>query len=186
MATSFFLDLNAPDFQEKMTAMYKSLDGEDPLLCALVGTAHIDKCLISLLDLFMIPGTTRDKHLTNPKYGILTGLNERAEFAYLLGMISSTTLRTINTIASIRNAFAHSHVPLTFDSNDVAKYCKDIRLTEPRQTVSDIQDPGFNEWFNSNRSKFVRAITETIMTLARVPQQLTRPNTPFIEGESSD
>jgi DNA-binding MltR family transcriptional regulator len=194
VAQSFFLDTRSEDFNEKITAMFKSLDGQDPLLSALIGAAHIDKCLIALLEHFLVRGrTTKQKHLSldSDNSGILLTLYTRAEFAYMLGLITSEMLNNIKTICTIRNKFAHSHIPLHFDSEEIFNLCKDLRVPGAPKNAPypipgeeyDISD--YANYQNLPRNRFTDAVSLTVMNLARLPAKLERLKTPYIDGEPS-
>ncbi len=191
---SFFLDVFADDFQPKMAAMYRHIDGEDPLMCALIGAAHIDKCLVALLEHFLRHGgkTTLKKHLglESPSSGVLYSLYARAEFAYLLGLIDSQTLTNIKDIATIRNLFAHSHTPYTFESEDIAKLCRKLTTNEPDLAVECADDEEtrqlFDELQNAPRNRFCFVVSDTLIKLAFLPKTLERPKTPYIDGDAND
>jgi DNA-binding MltR family transcriptional regulator len=192
MATSFFLDLRSPDCQEQLDAMFRALNDSDPLVCTLICTAHIDKCLVSLLEHFLVKAsTTKDKHLYNDKAGILTTLYTRAEFAYMLGLINSNTLELIRGIATIRNHFAHSHEPLSFKSEQIVAACNKLNTPAPQIEVMDgvmAESEQTREYWKSldaiPRNRFVKAVSHVVMVLAMLPAKIVRPNTPFINGES--
>lgn len=183
----FYLDMrDSANFQERMTEMYKSLDSQDSLLCALVGAAHIDKCLVTLLEHYLAKGRTRSKHLDDERVGVLQSLYTRAEFAYMLGLIRSSTLEQIQRICKIRNTFAHSHVPLTFDSGEIAPECAKLPLAKPTIIVDDdtAETLEFVESLERDpKNRFVNAVSQIVLLLAALPLQLQRPQTPFIDGE---
>jgi hypothetical protein len=62
----------------------ESLNNGTDLACALIGTAAIEQALGSLLNKYLLDGTTSEKLLA--PNGILGTLNARIEMAYCLGI----------------------------------------------------------------------------------------------------
>lgn len=97
---------------------------------ALVGCSVIEQALRTLL-LSKMPNLTENESdaLFYDKHATLASLSSRIEVAYALGAIDSAERDDLNRIRRIRNAFAHSPAPLTFEHELVANEC--ALLTPP-------------------------------------------------------
>ena len=179
MSAKYFLDIRDPNVNLQLEALTKAINGEDPLPCALLCAAYIDKCLQEILELVFVKGGTA-KSLLKPDRGLLGGLRNRAQIAYLMGRIEDTVLTNIERICEIRNLFAHSHEPLTFDSESVVKLCDLIKPPVPHVTVSDIPESEFaelNRMLGASRFRFTSAAINCLTHLIFVALQLRNEKT---------
>jgi hypothetical protein len=176
MADSFFLDTRGPGANERLTPLMAALNHQDPLPCALLCAAYVDKCLLGILEQIFIKGSNTAKNLLKPDWGLIGSLQNRANIVYLLGHISPTTLENIGHICTVRNLFAHSHEPLTFESPKVAEWCARLKPWVPVITINDM--PGeqleqVNASLRKPRSMFVTTVMNTISELILVGVKLT-------------
>lgn len=96
------------------------LNNEADLPAVLVASSYLDECLASLLHRFLVESKTADS-LLSPVSGPIGTFAARADLAYVLGLINEYAFRDIKTIGTIRNAFAHSHLAVTFADQAVTQ-----------------------------------------------------------------
>jgi hypothetical protein len=100
-------------------------------VCAFVVAAHLDARLSSALCAWL--GAGKDKktfetvfeRMTRPT-GPLGGFHNRANMAYLIGMISAETKADLKRIADIRNEFAHLPGNAHFGAASIRKECEKL------------------------------------------------------------
>lgn len=110
----------------------KELMGESDRAAALVAAAEIDSRLILLLrDSFShrISAAEEDE-LFYGKRAPLGDFSSRISIAYALGVIFSDERDDLNRIRRVRNVFAHSVIPLTFENELIAKECSGLLYRE--------------------------------------------------------
>jgi len=167
-----------PDqLSEEGNFLFKVVNEEPDLPCALIVTAFLERALTSLLGKFFVEGNTSKTMLA--ENGLLGEFAKCTDVAYCLGLISSGMLGNLKLIGRIRNLFAHSHQLLTFEHSEVKPMC--LALTYPPMVggVSlDTKNPGqpptlegfFAQFGDNPRIKFVlisiflfqRLISDTI------------------------
>lgn len=60
--------------------------------------------------------------------GFLSTFSSKIKLAYFMGIIDNSAYLDLEIIREIRNAFAHSIQPLSFDTNLVSKKCENLHL----------------------------------------------------------
>jgi len=98
--------------------LFDVLNGEGDMPAVLIATSYLDECLAALLHQFMVSGSTTES-LLSPVTGALGSFSARADLAYSLGLINTFAFKDLKTIGNIRNAFAHSHLSVSFSSPQV-------------------------------------------------------------------
>ena len=188
MADKFFLDLrDYSAFDAKVDALIAAVSNESDLTCALIATAYIDKCLLHLLKSFFVKrGESETGREVLKAEALLDSLQNRARLAYLLGLINSLMLTTINGVTTIRNCFAHSDEPLAFDTPDIVAQCnklpdhsKGFTIGKTSFLLGSIQSKSTME----ARNKFVVAAFTMVLALAAVPMMVGPLDTPFADKE---
>jgi DNA-binding MltR family transcriptional regulator len=121
----------------------------------LVSAAFLDELLEELLRAhFISDSKITDELLSNS--GPLGSFSARSKLAYCLDLIHETQFRDLETVRKIRNEFAHSHRPATFDSDRIRDLCQNLKYA---QLVPDWKDKsGFAQLFpgpETTRTKFV-------------------------------
>ena len=134
---------------EKLSAdtveLYKAVNGESNLACALICGAALENALTTLLSRFFLEDKVSEEALTNPQ-GILASFGSCTDMAYCLGLISKGMHKNLKTIAKIRNRFAHSHLHIGFGDPEVAKLCNILTLPKIAHQVNvDPDDPRWAE-----------------------------------------
>src|SRR5262245_53742703 len=127
--------LHAPEkLSEESASLYKAMNDESPLPCALIGGAFLEKAITSLLSKFFVNCETAKTILGD--HGFLGEFSRCAHLAYCLGLISKGALTNLKTIGKIRNLFAHSHKPLDFEDAEIKNLCANLLLAKVAQVVT--------------------------------------------------
>jgi len=105
----------------------KELTGGSDRAAALVVAAEIDSYLIVILQakFFRLSEDEKDR-LVFGQNAPLSNFASRILVAYGLGLIDEAERDDLDRIRRIRNAFAHSVIPLTFDHDLIAKECSQL------------------------------------------------------------
>lgn len=118
------------DMQTAYNKMYESSD----TICVLLGANFIDRCLANAL-VINIPIKDKDfikNDLLDFNNGVLATYSSRNKIAYSLNIIDKQYFEDISLIGKIRNRFAHNHLEITFDENEVKMLCNKLTLWEKR------------------------------------------------------
>jgi DNA-binding MltR family transcriptional regulator len=121
----------------EINCFYQELQRESDRGVALVGAAYLDDTLELMLKRFFVDdGKVADSLLSSEAMAPLGTFSGRTKLAYCMGLIGPKMFEDLNTIRSIRNAFAHRHSPLTFNDESLCDRCRNIhalpkRLLEP-------------------------------------------------------
>jgi hypothetical protein len=99
--------------------LYGVLNNESDLGCVLIASSYLDYSLASLLKRYFVESTLVNK-LLDPPGGTVSTFAGRSDLAYCLGLIPKGLYRNLDTVGKIRNAFAHSYLSLTLDSDEIA------------------------------------------------------------------
>jgi hypothetical protein len=93
-----------------------------------ISVAYLEQMLATLLSQFFIEGETSAAMLHIN--GALGSLKAKSDLAYCLGLIPKAAYQMLIVLGEIRNTFAHSHLALSFDS-DEAKSLIEHELVVP-------------------------------------------------------
>ncbi len=110
-----------PEHKEAFT---KELMGESDRAAALVAAAEVESYLVHLL-MFEFTRLSEEERelLFFGRNGTLSEFADRISVAYGLGVIHPDERDDLDRIRRIRNAFAHSAIPLTFENELIATEC---------------------------------------------------------------
>jgi hypothetical protein len=111
--------LNADEIYEVGTRLLQTLANEPPLQCVVLSGAYLEQHLVTLLASFLIEGYTSNALLQFEGY--LGQFQAKADLAYALGLIPKFIYQNFRIIGQIRNRFAHSHDPLSFEDPEILK-----------------------------------------------------------------
>lgn len=100
------------------------INNESDLACVTIGAAFLDAALATLLERRFLESKTSAK-LLSPS-GALGGFAQRADVAYCLELVTKSQFQDLCKIAEIRNRFAHHHLQLTFNEDDVRALCGEL------------------------------------------------------------
>jgi hypothetical protein len=118
--------ISALELSQSM-AMFDAMNNEPPLACVLICASHIEKALGALLESFLNPCET-SRNMLNNAFGVLSTFAARLDMCYSLGLIPKFMYVNLNRIREIRNLFAHSHEPVSFETPEVMAICNALTL----------------------------------------------------------
>jgi hypothetical protein len=122
-------DLNKRKPNEKeLEALHNAFLKGSPIVTAILGQATVEYELDGLLMVALKnPSTERWVELTTPP-GPLSTFSAKIIMGRALNIFDDITKDHLNRIKSVRNAFAHSHFLLTFDTPEILNEIRGARL----------------------------------------------------------
>jgi DNA-binding MltR family transcriptional regulator len=129
----------AETLSEDSQRLLDVLNNEADLPAVLVASSYLDECLASLLHRFFVESKTADS-LLSPVSGPIGTYAARADLAYVLGLVNEYAFRDLKTIGTIRNAFAHSHLAVTFADQAVTDLALQLDYLSVLDTEMNIND----------------------------------------------
>ena len=111
--------------QEVLAAINAEFHGGTDRVVAIVGAAYLDSLLESLIRSVLVQGEVTDR-LLDPS-GALGSNGSRVALAHSLGLISSDCRADLNTVAKIRNAFAHDFNVEGFSNVRIRDLCTNLK-----------------------------------------------------------
>jgi len=103
------------------------LNNESDRACALMAAAFLDDQLRQLLEANLVQDKKVLVRILDQR-GPLATFSSRIDMAYAMGLIGKRTLLDLNLLRKIRNEFAHTAEPLSFDSPKVSAWCSQLHL----------------------------------------------------------
>lgn len=145
--------LPTPDqFREGLAEM---LTGS-PRAAALMGAAHLDLNLEGEIESEMVAVEVRDKdNVFAPGRGALSSTESKIHMAYCLGMFGKTFRDDMLNICKIRNAFAHSALSISFDTQSIKSKCLDLKALRESQRLNLLLSPIAEDTLTDPRRMFV-------------------------------
>jgi DNA-binding MltR family transcriptional regulator len=122
------------------------------ILAASVISTFLEKAILTKLT----PTSNRRRVKLFRGFGPLSTLSSRIEIAYSLGLFDEDYYGRLNAIKDIRNEFAHSIVPLTFQSENIRKLCMKLNFK--------IEPP-----ISTEREQFLESVAEFLCVLTEMP-----------------
>lgn len=113
----------------------KSLLNETDRGAVLMAAAFMDDQLKAMLMARLVD----DKKMVHRAFdfnGPLGTFSSRIDFSYLLGILPKNAQRDLHIIRKIRNIFAHSAAPLTYDDDSVKPLCDSLAFHGVRPAAS--------------------------------------------------
>jgi hypothetical protein len=92
-------------------------------------------------------------------YGPLATLSARIALAYNLKVISGDAHHDLIVIKGIRNAFAHTYLPMSFNSQKMGQECAKLKLT------TTFHRPLADKLAADNRGKFIKSVFKNMIFL---------------------
>jgi DNA-binding MltR family transcriptional regulator len=103
----------------------KTLNKESDRGMALAAAAYLETVLGDMLREFFVDDQVRANELLQGT-GALATFSARIELSYLLGLVPAKVRRDLHLMRKIRNEFAHSSKPLTFEDSRIAQRCLEL------------------------------------------------------------
>ena len=133
--------INIEKLTEDTQKVYDVLNHESDLACVLIGTSYLSELLGSAI-MTVLRDSNVTKNLLMPDRGAIGGFKTRADFAYCLKLINKSDYQDLNTIAKIRNLFAHKHLFLDFTDKEIEEACNTLQACNLRLYTEEINaDP---------------------------------------------
>lgn len=111
----------------------QSLNDETDRGCSLMAAAYLDYELGELLRGYFVDKPQIVKQMLDNN-GPLTTFSSRIELSYLLGLIGEQTRRDLNLIRKIRNEFAHTSNPISFETESIRNRCLELHFDPSEET----------------------------------------------------
>jgi hypothetical protein len=110
-------------------AIQNLLFDHDDRSTALMATGFLEDFLaLAIFQKFRRPLSENQAAELFTGYGPLATLASKVTIGHLLGIITNDAKHDLGHIRTIRNDFAHTYEPLTFESNTIAGRCKSLKL----------------------------------------------------------
>ena len=123
------LKYDIPGLAEDTKRFVEDIQEETDRGVALSGTAFLDDVIIALLRAAFVDNPMSvEKVLEYP--GPINSLAARADLAYCLGLLGNNMYADLKIIRKIRNEFAHSHVPISFDKPYIKEMCDILKTPQ--------------------------------------------------------
>ena len=145
------------EISAKGKLLYEAMNQASPFPCVLVGAAHLEQAVMSLLKQFFIEGSTADKLFQLG--GTLGEYFGCCKLAYCVGLIPKALFTNLQTIGEIRNEFAHSPIALDFDVENITKLCMTLSEATVQQSIGDEDGFWSNLFGEDPRSRFMTVTT---------------------------
>ena len=108
-----------PTNREIMRNMAALIVARNDRWCGILGGTIVERTLEGVLKRRMVNlNSSEETEMFGPR-GIVSTFGAKAAVAYAMGVITKKTRRNIDCLREIRNAFAHSFVPIYFSTKEV-------------------------------------------------------------------
>ncbi|HVC58816.1 MAG TPA: hypothetical protein VND19_00430 [Acetobacteraceae bacterium] len=102
-------------------------------MIAIIGSTYIElgleqAILVHFTDAVPLEAKMRIFRGENDAPAVLSDFYSKIELAYMLGIITEDAKDDLNTVRAIRNAFAHSTLPVDFSTPEVADLLKHMHM----------------------------------------------------------
>ena len=112
-------------FFDEVMEFRAGLRGETDRGCALMAAAFLDDQLGRLLRSVLVDDAKAVDELVGPS-GALGAFSSRIEACYALGLLPPLARRDLHLIRKVRNEFAHTLSPRTFEEPSIASRCSEL------------------------------------------------------------
>ena len=170
--------LPVENLSEDTQKFFDVLNAESDLAVILAAASYIDAALASILQRFLLPGSTTER-LLNARGGALGSFASRSDVCYTLGFISKPLYQDLMRIAEMRNICAHHHLSVDFTSQDIVKSCQELAYVESLRESNAGKPIYPPDWLIGARNRF----TLTAVTISQrllVTALGTKQSTPAV------
>jgi hypothetical protein len=138
---------------------------------AILATSMIDRALeFALIEKF-VELTEAQKEAIFEGMGPLSSFSAKIKLAHALGVAGDQAKSDLERIRKIRNAFAHSFAPITFDTPEVSVLC--ARIVFPTMTKEII--PKIDEHWEIETAKGKFLMAATLFAVLFISQESSQP-----------
>ncbi len=146
---------------------WKEIDEGSDRSAAIIGAAFVEDSLQCALESRMIGLSPQVfNEIFNNVNGPLCSFSSKILLGFALGLYGPVLKMDLNVIRNIRNAFAHTMMPITFDSHEVENELKNLKFlgwNYQNPSIPGHPDPKEFSFPDSNRKKY----TNTVRLLVR-------------------
>lgn len=111
---------------EYYEALQREFDQGNDRACAIVVAAIIEEHLELVLKKRLVANLANHDPLFDGSYAPLSSFSAKIDMACRIGLVSDKFARDLHLIRRIRNVFAHSFTPLTFESPDISNRVREL------------------------------------------------------------
>jgi len=137
-----------PELSAIVEEMRDQTDRGAAILAASILSTYLERAILTKL----IPTSNRRREKLFRGFGPLSTLSARIEIAYSLGLFEESYYLRLNAIKDIRNEFAHSIEPTTFESKNIKILSNKLKF--------DVTPPILDD-----RVKYLDAVSEFLCML---------------------
>lgn len=153
------------------TEAMESLDSESDRAVALIAAAHIETALRSMLRSTMVDSNGVAERLFDSPTAPLGTFSSNIAIAYGLGYIGPNTLKTLDSIREVRNAFAHFRRAMSFEDPEIRRW---IESTLPFPIILPHPAPNMN----CMRTRFIWTTKYLLDRISYIRRNAVRPTSP--------
>jgi hypothetical protein len=116
---------------QDLSLIIDELSGENARAVITVGGAIVEHALEKLLESRLRePGNKTEASLLFSDQGILGTFWQKIWGAYFMRLIGPSARRELDLIRLVRNEVAHNMNPVTFETTEIAKKCRDLTMVD--------------------------------------------------------
>jgi len=141
-----------PELMAIVEEMRDQTDRGAAILAASILSTYLERAILTKFT----PTSNRRREKIFRGFGPLSTLSARIEIAYSLGLFDEAAYGRLNAIKDIRNEFAHSIEPTTFDSEAIKTLSKKLIFVTTPPILDD-------------RQRFLDAVSEFLCVLTGRP-----------------
>lgn len=158
---------------EESEAAWKEIREASPRAAAILAATYVESLIRFAIESRFVALTDDERKPLHSASGPLSSFSQAVELGFALGLYGQVIHRDLTIIRIIRNAFAHTMKPLTFDTPDIANAIADLqylktvkgKVNPPIEGIADhtlgvLMERGMV--FTTNRDKYI----ETCMFIA--------------------
>jgi hypothetical protein len=181
-----------PTTEESMSAWKEIRETPSPRAAAIIAVAYLESVLRFVIASRFVFLTNDELNTTLHKMGgPLNSFSQATELGFALGLYGQMIHCDLNIIRVIRNAFAHTMKPLSFDTPDIAKEIANLQYLKTKKgklnppidgadeiTMGELMERGM--LFTTNREKYIETCMMIAADLATQVNFKLRPRKPAL------
>lgn len=157
------------------SANFNNLMKSNDRSIAISGACTVDLYLGLLFTVVMVNDPKVVKGLLDGEHhGPLSSFAAKAKVAYALGLIDKQTKEDLDYIRKIRNKFAHSVKPISFQDRPIREYCNKLSTAKRNKDKTQRLTSIYNQAIQENIERInKRAVTELFKKKPRKKKRKT-------------
>jgi hypothetical protein len=145
--------IKEPCSQEELDAVFSELASSSDRGAAILVCVHLQDSLSDLIFLQMKNQTKPVREAMFGRDGPLFTFSSSIHLAFALGLIKEEIWKTLDSIRTVRNAYAHALKPLKFTTPEIAAVCSKLRASRSLRAMRKPFVPASQG--NPNRDIFI-------------------------------